>query len=111
MIDLNWKIMFLSEVDREKYASQIDALINKLYQYETPEGGWPYPFDKTAKAADFISYNSVLALAEAGRRPDSDEHLARAVKPCSPHSVRKEVGKVIQSIKALILCSARRSLQ
>ncbi len=80
MIDLNWKIMFLSEVDRDKYGSQIDALIDKLYQYETPEGGWPYPFDKTAKASDFISYNAVLALAEAGHRPESDEHLARAVK-------------------------------
>lgn len=80
MIDLNWKIMLLSELDRKQYASQIDALIEKLYQYETPEGGWPYPFDKTAKPADFISYNAVLALAEAGHRPETDEHLARAVK-------------------------------
>ena len=66
MIDLNWKIMFLSEINREKYAAQIDKLIDKLYEYETPEGGWPYPFDKKAKPADFISYNAVLALAEAG---------------------------------------------
>ena len=72
--------MFLSEVNREKYAAQIDTLIDKLYEYETPEGGWPYPFDKTAKTADFISYNAVLALAEAGRRPETDEHLDRAVK-------------------------------
>jgi hypothetical protein len=79
MIDVNWKIMFLSEINHGKYAPQIDALINKLYEYETPEGGWPYPFDKKAKPADFISYNAVLALAEAGRRPESDEHLARAV--------------------------------
>jgi HEAT repeat protein len=80
MIDLNWKIMFLSEINREKYASQINTLIDKLYEYETPEGGWPYPFDKKAKPADFISYNAVLALAEAGRRPETDEHLATAVK-------------------------------
>jgi hypothetical protein len=80
MIDLSWKIMFLSEINREKYSAQIDTLINKLYEYETPEGGWPYPFDKRAKPADFISYNAVLALAEAGRRPEHDEHLARAVK-------------------------------
>ncbi len=80
MIDLNWKIMFLSEINREKYASQINTLINKLYEYETPEGGWPYPFDKNAKPADFISYNAVLAVAEAGRRPETDEHLATAVK-------------------------------
>ena len=80
MIDMNWKIMLLSEVNREKYSSQIDALINKLYEYETPEGGWPYPFDKKAKPADFVSYNAVLALAEAGRRPETDEHLAIAVK-------------------------------
>ena len=79
-IDLSWKIMFLSEVNRQKYAPQIDTLINKLYEYETPEGGWPYPFDKKAKPADFISYNAVLALAEAGHRPETDEHLAVAVK-------------------------------
>ncbi len=80
MIDMSWKIMLLSEVDREKYSPQIDALINKLYEYETPEGGWPYPLDKKAKPADFVSYNAVLALAEAGRRPETDEHLAIAVK-------------------------------
>ena len=80
MIDLSWKIMFLSEVDRKKYAPQVDALIDKLYSFETADGGWPYQFDKTGKNADFISYNAVLALAEAGRRPESDVHLAVAVK-------------------------------
>ncbi len=80
VIDLSWKIMFLSEINRAKYASQISTLIDKLYEYETPEGGWPYPFDKKAKPADFISYNAVLALAEAGHRPETDEHLATAVK-------------------------------
>src|SRR5437763_3692699 len=33
-----------------------------------------------AKTADFISYNAVLALAEAGHTPETDEHLDRAVK-------------------------------
>lgn len=80
IIDLNWKIMMLAAIDRQKYASQLDTLITKLYEYETPEGGWPYPFDKKARAADFISYNAVLALAEAGRRPETDPNLARAVK-------------------------------
>jgi HEAT repeat protein len=80
VIDLSWKIMLFSEIGKEKYKTQIDTLINKLYEYETPEGGWPYPFDKKAKPADFISYNAVLALAEAGRRPETDDHLALAVK-------------------------------
>ena len=80
MIDLNWKIMLLSTIDRAKYQAQIDQLITQLYEYETPEGGWPYPFDKKAKTADFVSYNAVLAVAMAGRRPESDEHLALAVK-------------------------------
>ncbi|MGD0914318.1 MAG: HEAT repeat domain-containing protein, partial [Terracidiphilus sp.] len=79
MIDLNWKIQLLSALDRQKYAAQLDTLIDKLYEYETPEGGWPYPFDKKAKPADFISYHAVLALAEAGHRPETDEHMARAV--------------------------------
>jgi hypothetical protein len=80
IIDLSWKIMLLSEVSREKYTAQIDTLIDKLYEYESPEGGWPYPLDKKAKPADFISYNAVLALAEAGRRPETDAHLAVAIK-------------------------------
>ncbi|MGC2403779.1 MAG: hypothetical protein WA510_28560 [Acidobacteriaceae bacterium] len=80
MIDLNWKIMLLSTIDRDKYKPQIDQLIDQLYEYETPQGGWPYPFDKKAKTADFISYNAVLAVAMAGRRPESDEHLALALK-------------------------------
>jgi hypothetical protein len=80
VIDLSWKIQFLSEVNREKYAPQIDALIQKLYEYETADGGWPYMFDKKAKTADFISYNAVYALAVAGHRPETDAHLAVAVK-------------------------------
>lgn len=80
VIDLNWKIQLLATVDRAKYATQLHTLIDKLYEYETPDGAWPYPFDKSAKTADFVSYNSVYALALAGRRPETDEHLARAVK-------------------------------
>jgi HEAT repeat protein len=80
MIDLNWKIHFLATLDRSKYAKQIDTLIGQLYSYETEDGMWPYPFDRTAKPADFVSYHSVLALALAGRRPETDEHLARAVR-------------------------------
>jgi HEAT repeat protein len=80
MIDLNWKIMLLATIDRAKYSAQLDQLISRLYQYETAQGAWPYPFDTKAKPADFVSYNAVLALAQAGRRPESDEHLALAVK-------------------------------
>ncbi len=80
MIDLNWKIILLSTIDRGRYQPQIDQLITQLYEYESPQGAWPYPFDKKAKPADFISYNAVYALAMAGRRPESDEHLALAVK-------------------------------
>ena len=94
MIDLSWKIMFFSEINREKYSAQINTLIDKLYEYETPEGSWPYPFDKKAKPADFISYNAVLALAEAGRRPETDEHLAVAVKALLARAAaRRQLGR------------------
>jgi HEAT repeat protein len=79
MIDLNWKIHFLATLDRSKYAKELDALISQLYSYETPEGMWPYPFDRAAKPADFVSYHCVLALALAGRRPETDDHLGRAL--------------------------------
>ncbi len=80
MIDLNWKIHFLATIDRSKYASQLNELVDQLYGYEQPNGMWPYPFDKTAKPADFISYHAVLALALAGKRPETDPNLARAVQ-------------------------------
>ena len=79
-IDVAWGIMLLSEIGREKYSSEIDKLIAKAYDFENAEGGWPYQFDKKGKPADFISYNIVLALAEAGRRPETDAHMALAVK-------------------------------
>ena len=72
--------MLLATIDKTKYQTQLDQLITQLYEYETPQGAWPYPFDKKAKPADFISYNAVLAVAMAGRRPETDEHLALAVK-------------------------------
>ena len=80
VIDLNWKIILLATIDKPRYQLQIDELISKLYEYETPQGGWPYPFDKKAKTADFVSYNAVYAVAMAGRHPETDEHLATAVK-------------------------------
>ena len=80
MIDLNWKIHFLATVNREKYTPQLNQLIDQLYSYEQPNGMWAYPFDKKAKPADFISYHAVLALALAGRRPESDPNMARAVQ-------------------------------
>jgi hypothetical protein len=43
---------------------------------------WPYEFDKDGKPSDFISYHAILALALAGHRPETDEHLARAVETC-----------------------------
>jgi HEAT repeats/HEAT repeat associated with sister chromatid cohesion len=79
MIDLNWKIHFLATIDRQQYASQLDKLIQQLYSYEQPNGMWPYPFEKNAKSSDFISYHAVLALALAGRRPETDANLKRAV--------------------------------
>ena len=66
-------------MDRQQYASQLDELIQQLYSYEQPNGMWPYPFDKNAKPSDFISYHAVLALALAGRRPETDSNLKRAV--------------------------------
>lgn len=82
MIDLNWKIQFLATIGRQKYATQLDALIKQLYSYQEADGMWPYPFDKTRKTADFISYHSIYALALAGHRPETDPRMALAVESC-----------------------------
>lgn len=80
MIDLDWKIMFLATIGRDKYADQLQQLIEQLYSYEQPDGMWGYGFEKDAKPADFISYNAVYALALAGRRPETDPKLALAIQ-------------------------------
>ena len=49
MIDLNWKIIFLSEINRQKYASQIEALINKLYEFESPRRRLAIPLRQTGQ--------------------------------------------------------------
>jgi HEAT repeat protein/putative sister chromatid cohesion protein len=85
IIDVNWAINFFAVVGREKYSKQLDGLIQKLEQYQLPDGEWPYHFDKTEKPADFITYHAMYALACAGRRPETDPHLARAVEYCLSH--------------------------
>jgi hypothetical protein len=82
MIDLNWKIQFLATISRNQYAKQLDALIKQLYSYQESDGMWPYPFDKTRKESDFISYHAIYALALAGHRPETDPNMARAVEAC-----------------------------
>ncbi len=89
IIDLNWKITFLSTVGREKYARELDGLIEQLYSYQRENGQWPYHFDQTEKPADFITFHAIYALAKAGRRPDTDPKLARAVDYCL-HAQRPE---------------------
>ena len=99
MIDLNWKIMLLATIDRAKYQAQIDQLINQLYQYETPQGGWPYPFDKKAKTGGLHLLQRSACLAPwraAARKPMStwprgESHDGRATagrqlgrRPCLP---------------------------
>jgi hypothetical protein len=37
MIDLNWKIMLLSDHRPREVQAQIEQLIDKLYEYETPK--------------------------------------------------------------------------
>lgn len=82
MIDLNWKIQFLATIGRQKYAKELNALIDQLYSYQESDGMWPYPFDKTRKTSDFISYHAIYVLALAGRRPETDPMMARAVQAC-----------------------------
>ncbi|MGH9452184.1 MAG: HEAT repeat domain-containing protein, partial [Terriglobia bacterium] len=82
MIDLNWKIQFLATIGRKKYIALLDTLIKQLYSFQESDGMWPYPFDKTRKTADFISYHAIYSLALAGHRPQTDPNMARAVAAC-----------------------------
>ncbi len=79
IIDLNWKIQFLATIGRDKYTAQLNQLIQQLYSYQQPDGMWGFALDNKSKLADFISYHAVLALALAGRRPETDPNLARSV--------------------------------
>ncbi len=50
MIDVNWKIIMLSTIDRAKYQSQIDELIAQLYEYESPQGALAVPLRQKSQA-------------------------------------------------------------
>ena len=82
IIDVNWKITFLATLGKERYKRELDALIDQLYSYQRPNGQWPFHFDKEEKASDFITFHALYALATAGRRPETDGHVARTLGYC-----------------------------
>ena len=79
VIDLGWKITALATIDRVRYREEIEALITEMYKWWRDDGRLPYTFDKNAPPSDFITYQSMYALALAGRRPETDTRLASMV--------------------------------
>ncbi|MGH8247320.1 MAG: HEAT repeat domain-containing protein, partial [Gammaproteobacteria bacterium] len=82
VIDLNWKITALATIDRAKYQSQIDTLVERLYSLQKDDGRWGYQFDPKSKASDFITFHALYALAMAGRRPETDPKMAKTLNFC-----------------------------
>ena len=82
VIDGAWKVVALTWMDRTKYKNDIDDLIQQLYRYQKPNGQWPYQFDAFGEPADFISYNVLWALAEAGHRPETDARMRLTYEYC-----------------------------
>lgn len=69
-IDFNWKIIALATIDRARYRSEIDALVDGLLKRQGPD----LRFDH----ADFITYHALYALAMAGLKP-GDPRVDRLV--------------------------------
>jgi hypothetical protein len=80
VIDLAWKIAALA-----KMSVRDDKLIDELYSWQDDQGRFPYPFDRKAAPADFITYQAMYALAVAGRHPETDPRLARTVTYALAH--------------------------
>jgi hypothetical protein len=71
VIDLNWKIIALSTIDRSKYSGAVGSLVEELMRKQTP--------DLRFGGADFITYHSLYALATAGLKA-SDPRVAKLVE-------------------------------
>ncbi|PYT15374.1 MAG: hypothetical protein DMG59_14130, partial [Acidobacteria bacterium] len=80
IIDLSWKITALATIDRNGYRPETEKLIEQLYAWQTGEGRFPYQFNRSGAASDFITFQAMYALAVAGRRPGNDPRLARIVR-------------------------------
>jgi HEAT repeat protein len=78
VIDAAWKIVALTWMHKDG----ADALIEQLYRYQKPNGTWPYQFDTAGEPADFISFNVLWALAEAGHRPETEPRMRLTYEYC-----------------------------
>lgn len=103
MIDLCWKIIALSELDRPGFAPQIAQLVSELWSRQKPNGTWSVAFDRalekdyrtgkdrpastpkdpdgTPRGSEFQTYHALYALAKAGL-PASDPRLAKVIEEC-----------------------------
>ena len=111
MIDLNWKIMFLSEVNREKYASQINTLIDKLYEYETPKVDGPIRSTRQPRRRTLSPTTRYWLWLKPGADPKPTNTWPCGEGACWRRNGRKAVGKAIRSTRASTRHSAQRSLR
>lgn len=85
--DLCWQTVFLSEVDREKFADRIKANVERLKKLQRSDGSWAYRLDDKAPSTEFSTGTALFALAKAGLSVDDPtvrkgvEFLLKRQKP------------------------------
>ena len=104
-MDLCWKLDALVWLGRDKYKTEIAALVNEIFEHQKPDGSWAMPFgmeeiqydfqrqrvnvkqlpklagNDGPRASEFQTWHAIYALARAGVT-GADARLKKAVDLC-----------------------------
>jgi HEAT repeats len=79
MVDLCYQTLALAEIDRAKYAAQIQANADRLLSLQRESGQWSMQFDPKQPEVEFQTGHALWALSAAGV-PASDPKVQKAIQ-------------------------------
>src|SRR6202011_3184418 len=78
MVDLCYQTQALVDMDRNKYASQIEGNVERILCLQRPDGQWAMRFETTQPEVEFQTGHALLALASAGV-PATNPQVAKPI--------------------------------
>jgi hypothetical protein len=77
--DLCYQTLALADIDRARYADQIQKNVERLFSLQRPDGQWSYKFEADQPEVEFQTGHVLWTLHAAGV-PVSDPHVVKAAK-------------------------------
>ncbi len=78
MVDLCYRILALSDIDRARFAAEIRADADRLLSLQRPDGQWSMRFDPAEPEVEFQTGHALWALSAAGV-PADDPRVKKAL--------------------------------